>query len=274
VTFRPKRGRKVSLPDYLASLKQPSLDAVTNGKGRGPFTERERLIRMLDEMTRRARAFLSVHKIEEGDKQFKILAESLDIPSYEAAISGALRSFNRPDAGITPKASASGDAARYKGRLDLYGAVAILLRVPVMRARLVEIGEANLHIGEACQIAEEFAFLRFASLTLNVSSVEQEATKKFTRGLAVHGHKGPEKRKLNAALQRENLRIPEIDAATIDLCKDEKNCRIGVHRLYVKVSNRLASEKISPGMADAQFEDRVKKVSRPFRLAAKKATPK
>lgn len=135
------------------------------------FPDRAAVVSTLEGMTQRARAFIRVHRV--SNRSFKKLAQSLDILLYQAAISAELQAFNRPTAGIVQRASAGGGAAIYRGKLDLYGAVAILIRAPKLRKRLERIAERSIHADEACELMEEYRVLGLVSLTLNVGKLSK-----------------------------------------------------------------------------------------------------
>lgn len=140
-------------------------------KGGAPQVPPGVMIYTLDGMMDLARTLLKLHDIGEQSEAFHELRDSLNVNKYQAAVSRALRAHNIPKAGIAPHPKGSGDKeglAIYREKLDLYGAVLILDRAPRMKAQLEGDGWNDIPIGEACELAEQYALLFLTRFVINV----------------------------------------------------------------------------------------------------------
>lgn len=157
-------------------------------------------------MIARAKAIATHNKIKPGSAAYKRILKQLDIPSYLPAIAAWLATFDMPQIGITPRASATPDP-RYKDRLPAVGSVFILTWAPHIRDRLIEVGEGPIHISEACDLMEQYMYLGLAHFTINQPGAEAKAYR------ARQSITGKRKRGKEGALKRAVRTLGDNDLA-------------------------------------------------------------
>lgn len=150
-------------------------------------TGRTRMIRSLDGMMTKGLRLLGHLRIARNGRKYKSFRKEFNLLEYQVALSAWLQTHNFPEIGLQQDLSANPDP-RYEGKLPIYGAVAILELAPILRDRLESLGEAQIHIGEACELAEHYSIIYTAFLTINLPASErkrqsvQKAADKKARG--------------------------------------------------------------------------------------------
>lgn len=146
-------------------------------------THRTLRIGNLDAMIDRAKRYLKNQGIKLRSAEYKHLARTLDIPSWQAAVSNWMRAFDLPELRIEPKESKDPNP-RYQGKLPLYGALVILLCAPALRARLAQLDRTTVHVDEASEWMDTFRILGLAYLITNLPGAEKEAIRRKNKEIS------------------------------------------------------------------------------------------
>jgi len=157
--------------------EQSILEVILRSEYDEVLTSRTHRMRDLRDMIARANKVLEFNLAAPGSEAYLALRDQLDIPSFWPAVSAWLAAFDMPHIGITPGASANPDP-RYKDKLPLFGSVLIVEQAPRIWVRLQEIGEEKIHIGEAADLMEQYAYLALAHLTINQPGAESKMQSK------------------------------------------------------------------------------------------------
>jgi hypothetical protein len=146
-------------------------------------TPRTLRIGNLDAIINRAKRYLKHQGIRLRSVEYKRLVGTLDIPSWQAAVSNWLQAFNLKSLRSKPRESANPDP-RYQGKLPLYGAMVILLRAPELRERLAQLEGGTVHVDEAAEWMETFRILGLAYLTINLPGAEKEVVRRKNKEIS------------------------------------------------------------------------------------------
>ena len=177
---------------------------------------RLRKIKEVKAIYKQALSYLRYQGFAKNSREYRLILKALDQPSYLAALANALQSFNIPEIGVSPNASAS-EFPQYKGKLPLFGALLVSSLAPDFIKKLEENGERKIHIEYATELMSEYSKIILAQMTYGLDKANDRTYSQKQSFAGKKGGKKPSTRsiKINSIVDKMLSDAPKISAKEI-----------------------------------------------------------